>query len=81
MTELIESKQVEDLLTHSVSSIFVTFFNVLRKKLNLCIFFTSMPKMLHQKIYIKHHGKYFDVDVDVTSHMTYVMYDVPNTDG
>jgi len=35
-----------------------------------------MPKTLHQKFYIKHHGKYFDVDVDVTS---YMMYDVPNT--
>jgi len=38
-----------------------------------------MPKTLHQKFYIKHHEKYFDVDVDVTSYMMYVMYDVPNT--
>jgi len=38
-----------------------------------------MPKTQHQKLYIKYHGKYFDVDVDVTSYMMYVMYDVPNT--
>ena len=38
-----------------------------------------MPKTLHQKFFIKYHGKYFDVDVDVISHMMYVMYDVPNT--
>jgi len=44
------------------------------------LMYTSEPKMLHKKLYIKHHGKYFDVDVDVTSYMMYVMYDVPNTD-
>ena len=57
--------------------LFLLHFNVKQKKLNWCIFFTSMPKTLHQKFYIKHHEKYFDVDVDVTSYMMYVMYDVP----
>jgi len=34
---------------------------------------------LHQICYIKHHENYLYVDVDVTPHMIYVMYDVPNT--